>query len=40
MNPGNSDITNIIRRTKEEYADSYDKMTWLTPEKRLRHPNS
>lgn len=35
MNPGNSDIFDIIRRTKEEYADSYDKMTWLTPEKAI-----
>jgi len=27
------DISDIIHRIREEYADSYDAMTWLTPEK-------
>ena len=33
MNPITPDISEIICRTKEEYADSYDTMTWLTPQK-------
>ncbi len=28
-----TDISDIISRTREEYADSYEAMTWLTPEK-------
>lgn len=35
MNPIPPDISDIIRRTKEEYADSYDAMTWLTPEEAI-----
>jgi len=26
------DMARTISRTKEEYADAYDTMTWLTPE--------
>jgi len=33
MTPGYPDISGIIHRTREEYADSYGAMTWLTPEK-------
>lgn len=33
MNPIPPDISDLIRRTKEEYADSYESMTWLTPQK-------
>ena len=27
------DIPKIIRRTRQEYSDSYESMNWLTPEK-------
>jgi len=30
-----TDIPEIIRKTRQEYADSYDSMTWLTPEKAV-----
>lgn len=33
MSPFTPDTSAIIRRTKDEYKDIYDAMTWLTPEK-------
>ncbi len=35
MNLNDPDISEIIRRTKEEYSDSYGSMTWLTQEKAI-----
>ena len=35
MNPVTPDISGIICRIKEEYADSYGTMTWVSPEKAV-----